>query len=348
MESAGTSPYLPVLVPPTDAADAARSWATVTPGERLRRASEAAAALDLPTLADLSGSWNALYGRARSSSTAATYRQGIASLVAFCRRHGQNLLRPSADLGALWKARLEADGRATATVRAYLAGARQLAAALRWAGLANSEAFPPEVRPLPDRTADAEKGQVYTAAEVGKLHQATQLVSGRFPTQFLDRAAVVLGAHGLRIAEVLRLTWADIQLSEDRRNAVVRVTGKGRKVRTVYLGQSAVIALRGLVRDSTWPTSGHLFPSREKAGEPITPAALRARMRKLCARAAVTYRGFHALRHYCGRELYDRTGDLGAVAEHLGHSSIDTARVYSGRYRGLAEAVTGVDLVPRS
>jgi len=52
-------------------------------------------------------------------------------------------------------------------------------------------------------------------------------------------------------------------------------------------------------------------------------------MQRLCRRAKVTYRGLHSLRHHAGTRLYRETDNLDAVARLLGHSSLETARVYA-------------------
>ncbi len=55
----------------------------------------------------------------------------------------------------------------------------------------------------------------------------------------------------------------------------------------------------------------------------------RARLQQVCMRANVPYKGVHALRHYAGTRLMQQTNSLEDVARHLGHSSIETARVYA-------------------
>ena len=42
-----------------------------------------------------------------------------------------------------------------------------------------------------------------------------------------------------------------------------------------------------------------------------------------------TYRAVHALRHYSGTKLYRAGSDLEAVARHLGHSTLETTRIYA-------------------
>jgi integrase/recombinase XerC len=43
----------------------------------------------------------------------------------------------------------------------------------------------------------------------------------------------------------------------------------------------------------------------------------------------VTAKGGHALRHAPGTRLYAETHDLEATARHLGHSKLETTRIYA-------------------
>jgi len=141
-----------------------------------------------------------------------------------------------------------------------------------------------------------------------------------------DRALVLLGAHaGLRVSEALALRHADVRLGDDELD--VR-DGKGGKARTVPVSESLARALReGAHTDSQ--------DSREEGHAEGRVLRLRddrqarLRLRRLTVAADVPYRGYHALRHYCGTRLMRDTGDLDTVARVLGHSSIETARVYA-------------------
>ena len=55
----------------------------------------------------------------------------------------------------------------------------------------------------------------------------------------------------------------------------------------------------------------------------------RARPQQGCTKANVPDKGVHALRHYAGTRLMQQTNSLEDVARHLGHSSIETTRVYA-------------------
>ncbi len=66
------------------------------------------------------------------------------------------------------------------------------------------------------------------------------------------------------------------------------------------------------------------FPARER----IKRLAAAARLPD-AEEAGIPYRGIHALRHTCGTRLVRETGNLEMAARHLGHSSIETTRVYA-------------------
>ncbi len=62
---------------------------------------------------------------------------------------------------------------------------------------------------------------------------------------------------------------------------------------------------------------------------PYSDVRARARLQKVCRRAGVPYKGVHALRHYAGTRLMQQTGSLEHVARHLGHTQIETSRIYA-------------------
>jgi integrase/recombinase XerC len=294
-------------------------WTQLETGERKRRGKVAASELALEPLLSLMDSWGALYGTRGaklSIHTRTAYRLSARLLCDFCQAQGWNLSRPPKDLGAAWKLHLEGSGLSVSTVRQRLAGARMLAAALRWAGVLDSDPFPATLRPVADRTTRAEKAKSYTPEEVQALLGAAR--------DCRERCSVALLAHGLRLCELLSLRWDDL----DRTRQALRVRGKGAKVRTVYLDTPAWGFLISLEREG----ERVIYP-------PITPQGFRKRIRSLCILAGVPYKGAHALRHFCGEQLYRATGDLGAVADHLGHASLDTSRIYAKRSAALPAIV---------
>ncbi len=108
----------------------------------------------------------------------------------------------------------------------------------------------------------------------------------------------LLYSSGLRLAELVSLDAMDGKGM--LRQAEVTVTGKGAKTRTVPVGRKACTAI----------------------------AAWLAERAKL-ARPGETHVHPHMLRHSFATHLLQSSGDLRAVQEMLGHSSISTTQVYT-------------------
>jgi len=294
--------------------DRATHWATLSESERRRRAVKASHEQDAATLWELALVALTLRGKAGatvSPYTVRNYKQGVEALLGAWSQ--ENLLRPGRDAGLVWVRGMEARGVAPSTIRIRLAAARTLYRGLRWAGAIESDPFA-DARTVSDKTAPWDKRAPYTEGEL-----ATLLTYTRDHKRAVDRALLLLGSHaGLRLAEMTDLRWRDIDLAG--RELTVR-SGKGGKLRRVVLGTTLLGALEalGTARDP----EVYVLPFR-------VPIRAQERMRRLCARAGVAYRGVHALRHSCGTRLVrESKGNLEMAANHLGHSNIQTTRAYS-------------------
>jgi len=286
-----------------------RLWTELGEPELRRLAVAACRDLDADTLWSLTEAYFTTYGISgakASRHTLRAYRQGLRVFLDHAGTHAVNLLHPARDLGPSFLRARESAGKSTGTVRLELAAVRLLYRALRWAGATIDDPFA-DARPARETTAPWDRRQPYSDAEVETLLKAASPDT---------RALLLFGAHaGLRVSETLALTWADLDLGAQ----TVRVqAGKGGKARTAVMSDSLREALLGLVR-STPDT--RLFP--------WTDVAVRKRMKKLCMTCGVTYRGYHALRHTSGTRLYRMSHDLEAVARHLGHSTLETTRIYA-------------------
>lgn len=274
-------------------------------------------------------------GIATSRHTLRAYRRGLHELVALWQ--GENLLRPSRDAGPLYVQRLRAGDRdevvqadapvgrrgrkpkpgplAPATVSLRVAAARALYDALAWAGATDADPFRDvRIGRATTRPEDTQSTRVYTEYELIELLAASR--------DQQERVILLLGAHGgLRVSEMLRLAWSDVDLRA--RELLVR-GGKG--------GKTAVVALSPKLTEALWTYQRAM----EARGRP-RPQVLELRsqygvfqrLRRLCERAEVTFRGVHALRHSAGTRLYRQTGDLGQVQDHLRHATLDMARRYA-------------------
>ena len=134
-------------------------------------------------------------------------------------------------------------------------------------------------------------------------------------------------SSGLRLAELVNLDPGALDFAD----AAVRVIGKGTKTRIVPLGSYAIsalqawLALRGQLakQDET-----ALFVSRN--GRRIGSRAVQLRMSEWGIKQGITS-GIHPhlLRHSFASHVLQSSGDLRAVQEMLGHTSISTTQVYT-------------------
>lgn len=169
---------------------------------------------------------------------------------------------------------------------------------------------------------------------------------------------------GLRIGEVLALTWSDI---EPGGRPVVRVAHTlgldGRLAppksrhgsRVIPAGDHVFDALRrhraalyGAGRVAPHPTAW-VFPSPELAGAPLTPRSLRVRWGHVCDRAGVKRYRFHDLRHAAATSLIESGNPLLIVSRYLGHGSIGiTADTYGHVRLDDSMRLNGPRLTPTS
>ncbi len=139
-------------------------------------------------------------------------------------------------------------------------------------------------------------------------------------------------SSGLRLAEVVALDVADVDLAD----ALVTVTGKGRKTRMVPVGGPARDAIRAWLprRAEIMPpgsgadSGGPLFVSRK--GRRLGPRTIQQRLHQRGLERRVDGRVHpHALRHSFASHLLESSGDLRAVQELLGHADISTTQIYT-------------------
>lgn len=285
--------------------DASRAWINLTPDERRRRALHAIVARDVPTLLDLLEAHHARTHGLVSLETLRKYKLGARRWLSYAQDNAVNVLHPELEHADLWVRALEAEGKAPSSVGVFLAGARALYAALRWAKATRDDPFP-DVKPKKDRRRAWDKRQPYPEQDVDRL-----LAQAAPDMRVLLRLG---GIAGLRASEITSLRWRDVDLE----SGVLTVQhGKGGKSRRVLLSKSLTADLNML---------------REHASSDFvigrTPEAARSRLKTLCRRLGVPYLGLHALRHLAGTRLVRAGFDLQDVAEHLGHSDVQTARTY--------------------
>ena len=127
-------------------------------------------------------------------------------------------------------------------------------------------------------------------------------------------------ATGIRVSELRHFTLEAVRGGE------VRVRCKN-KTRTILIPGKLKRELTAYAR-SRGTKGGPIFSTR--SGKPLDRSNIWARMKKLCARAAVNPAKVfpHNLRKLFARTFYAMEKDIAKLADILGHSSIETTRIY--------------------
>ena len=170
-----------------------------------------------------------------------------------------------------------------------------------------------------------------TLPRVLDVDEASRLLDAepRDPESVRDTAIMELFySSGLRLSELCGLDLAVLDLDA----ALVTVTGKGNRMRTLPVGKQAVAALREWLRlRLEWPRAAHcpaLFVSRR--GTRLGVRAVQLRLaRHARERGLPQHLHPHMLRHSFASHLLESSGDLRAVQELLGHANLSTTQVYT-------------------
>ena len=157
-----------------------------------------------------------------------------------------------------------------------------------------------------------------------------------------DRNRVILfflyGA-GCRASELTSLTWADCQ-EEDNGTARITIHGKGNKTRVILITADVWQMVKALKGDR--PLNSPVFVSRN--GNALSRTQIH-RIVKAAARQAGVEQNVsaHWFRHAHASHSLKRGAPLDLVQQSLGHSSLDTTKIYlhaspddsSGLYLGI-------------
>jgi len=312
------------------ATDTWKSWSSLSEGERKLRAAKAIQQEDhydlwLMTLAYLQ--FKGRRGTSISQHTLRAYRRGVVDYLLYI--GGADLLRVSPDEAQTYVRILEQGSdevkpKSPATVQLRAVASRRFYSALEWCGFELDNPFE-KVMIQPDPVKPHEKRSEYGLDTVQELVHACDSYDDP-----VSKATILLAVlSGLRIDEIATLEWGDI----DFRERLIRVRGKGKKVRMVPLDTAIGKALSELPHTGR----GVLMRYYRKSWAPYTTAGLRAKIKGLCLKAFGTnpfslqpngYKGIHAFRHTFGVIMQEQVGALETQAL-LGHESLTTTMRYS-------------------
>jgi len=167
-----------------------------------------------------------------------------------------------------------------------------------------------------------------TKYEVNHLLEAT--TSGDDPVKIRDHAILLLLMHyGLRRGEVERLTLDDMDwVAETIRITRSKLRRPQRYPLSVPVGEAILRYLR-----EVRPRCSHraVFLTINAPFRPLSGDSISAMVRmRLTAQGVKLNRiGAHCLRHACASELLDAGFTLKQIADHLGHRSMNSTRIYT-------------------
>ena len=136
----------------------------------------------------------------------------------------------------------------------------------------------------------------------------------------LELLLQTIGATGIRVSEVKYIT---VQAARSGK-AVVSLKGK---IRTILLPQKLCRRLLQYARKQK-TASGEIFLTG--SGKSLSRKQIWAEMKRLCKKAGVeSSKVFpHNLRHLFATVFYRMSRDIVKLADMLGHSSVETTRIY--------------------
>ena len=246
----------------------------------------------------------AAYLRQEEKSTA-TQEKYLRDVQAFCRYADRNEI--TKELVVAWKKRLVEQRYAVRSINSMLASVNSL---LDFLGLSACKVK--NIR-MQQQTYCAEDKEL-TKAEYLRLLAASK------KNEQLNLVIQTICSTGIRVSELRYFTVEAIRYGE------VTVDCKN-KTRTILVpGRLRNILLNYAKRHGI--TAGTIFITR--TGKPLNRSNIWSAMKKLCASAGVKPSKVfpHNLRKLFARTFYGIEKDIAKLADILGHSSINTTRIY--------------------
>lgn len=264
----------------------------------------------------------------QSEHTLDAYFRDVSGFINFCYDKEIELKQvEAADLREYLALKVERDQLNSTSLQRHLTSIRQF---MKWAneGLhldmnpANDFKFKRQTRPLPGMI------DIETVNQI--LDQAAPEQPLNQQLWFRDKAILeLLYSSGLRLAEVQGLCIRDVDFSRQ----LLRITGKGNKTRIIPFGSKAKDSLIEWLKvyriwQGAFQPESHIFITRQ--GNPLSARQIEKRVKFQAQRSGVSVDLHpHLLRHCFASHMLSNSGDLRAVQEMLGHSSLSTTQIYT-------------------
>ncbi len=233
------------------------------------------------------------------------YTRDIRKLMIYA--NGRNI---SKELLLKYKEYLEKCGEyRISSINSYLAAANHFCEAMGWQDSrvkmikVQREAFIPENREI-------------------TRHEYEKLIKTAYKKGDIRLALIIetLGSTGIRISELQYITVESLEYG------MADIHNKG-KVRRILYPSELLRILKEYVRKKCI-THGCIFIT--SGGKPVNRSNVWRMMKNICKLAGVNAEKVfpHNMRHLFARSFYKIKNDIAKLADVLGHSSIDTTRIY--------------------
>lgn len=246
----------------------------------------------------------AIENEERAAATIEKYRRALLNFAAFlC---GAAV---TPEMMHLWKDTLRERNYAPPTINTYLAA---LNGFFRFCGWTDCHARFLKIQ----RRLFRDSRQELTCAEYEKLVAAAEAVGDRSLALLIE----TICSTGIRVSEVQYITV------EAAKNGKTEIALKG-KIRTILLPSKLC---RKLLRFAAKQKNASSAIFRAKSGRTMSRYQIWSKMKKLCTRADVDAGKVfpHNLRHLFATTFYRAYKDIVKLADVLGHSSVETTRIY--------------------
>ncbi len=240
----------------------------------------------------------------RSQNTIEKYLHDIRSFYAWL--GGREVTKEQV---TIWKEYLTASGKAAVTVNGALAALHSFFTFAGWEGL--------RVKYLKiQRQVFRDASRELTRDEFSRLVQTAEAQGNHRLVLLLE----TICATGIRVSEVKYITLEAVR----RGRADISLKGK---IRTILIPNKLARKLQKYAKKQKI-ASGEIFLT--KSGRSLSRRQIWAEMKRLCKAAGVDASKVfpHNLRHLFARTFYKACRDIVRLADVLGHSSIETTRIY--------------------
>lgn len=185
-------------------------------------------------------------------------------------------------------------------------------------------------------TAPRKRKRYYTLLSMTEIRQVFDNVETGTPSGIRDRLVLeLIYSTGARVSEVENMMLDDLDVQKNE----IKVMGKGRKERIVYINNEALAWLGKYLRDSRnmlafkekdglYSKDRHVFLNSRGTG--LTARSIRNIVKSSVIKAGIKKNITpHSLRHSFATHLLQRGAGIREIQELLGHEDISTTAIYS-------------------